>query len=188
MVFYLWYRFFPCLERNKCLQEHTQQVKAWELSFSMCRETYNRGMIATIKLLVVTLLLLLAALLHSKYWRLMLHLPTHTSNIIKAFSYQCWTANHQFTGSVSLDFTLYWTILPQGVFTPKLEQYIGQCMGINNGIEEPTGEYQNCNTSQIMIFGGYVEVRGTLFIIWNNAILIQVWWRFHAWYIDPNGI
>ena len=104
----------------------------------------------------------------------MLHLPTHTSNIIKAFSYQCWTANHQFTGSVSLDFTLYWTILPQGVFTPKLEQYIGQCMGINNGIEEPTGEYQNCNTSQIMIFGGYVEVRGTLFIIWNNAILIHI--------------
>jgi hypothetical protein len=96
MVFYLWYRFFPCLERTKCLQEHTQQVKAWELSFSMCRETYNQGMIATIKLLVVTLLLLLAGLLHSKYWRLMLHLPTNTSNVIKAFSYRSWTANHQF--------------------------------------------------------------------------------------------
>lgn len=37
------------------------------------------------------------------------------------------------------------------------DQYIGECMesiiGINNGSEEPTHGYQNCNTNQISIFG-----------------------------------
>ena len=42
-----------------------------------------------------------------------------------------------------------------------LDQYISECMvsiiNINNGIEEHG--YQNCNTSQILIFGGYVKAR-----------------------------
>ena len=41
-----------------------------------------------------------------------------------------------------------------------LDQYIGECMvSINNGIIEPTYGYQNCYTSQILIFGGYLKVR-----------------------------
>ena len=38
-----------------------------------------------------------------------------------------------------------------------------ECMisiiNINNGIQESTSEYQNYNTSQILIFDGYVKVR-----------------------------
>ena len=59
-----------------------------------------------------------------------------------------------------------------------LDQYIGECMvsiiNINNGVKEPTHGYQNCNTNQILIFGGYVKVRESLYtqvIIWVNAIL-----------------
>ena len=37
------------------------------------------------------------------------------------------------------------------------DQYTGECMesiiDINNGSIEPTHGYQNCNTSQILIFG-----------------------------------
>ena len=53
--------------------------------------------------------------------------------------------------------------------------YIGECtvsmMKTNNGITEPTLGYQNCNTSQILIFGAYVKVREPLYtrvIIWGN--------------------
>lgn len=34
--------------------------------------------------------------------------------------------------------------------------------GINNGIKEPTHRYQDCDTNQILIFGGCVKVRETL--------------------------
>ena len=45
-----------------------------------------------------------------------------------------------------------------------LSCHVGECMvsiiNINNDdIKEPTCGYQNCNTSQILIFGGYVRVR-----------------------------
>ena len=43
-----------------------------------------------------------------------------------------------------------------------------------NGIKEPTRGYQNSNTSQIFIFGGYVKVRESLYtrvIIWVSNIL-----------------
>ena len=45
--------------------------------------------------------------------------------------------------------------------------FIGKCMesliNIDNGIKEPTHGYQNCNISQILIFGGYVKVRESLY-------------------------
>ena len=50
-------------------------------------------------------------------------------------------------------------------------------ININNGIKEPTHGYQNCNTSQILIFGGYVKVRESLYtrvIIWVNTILNHI--------------
>ena len=44
-----------------------------------------------------------------------------------------------------------------------LDRYIGECMvsiiNINNVIKEPIQGYQNCNTNQILIFGGYDKVR-----------------------------
>ena len=45
---------------------------------------------------------------------------------------------------------------------PMLQWYISECMvsiiKIKNGIEKPTHGYQNCNTNQILIFGGYDKV------------------------------
>ena len=59
--------------------------------------------------------------------------------------------------------------------------YIGKCMesliNIDNGIQEPTHGYQNCNTSQILIFGGYFKVRQSLYtrvIICINTILNHI--------------
>ena len=59
--------------------------------------------------------------------------------------------------------------------------YIGECMvsliNINSGIKEPTHGYQICNTTQILIFGGYVKVRESLYarvIAWVNAILNHI--------------
>ena len=61
---------------------------------------------------------------------------------------------------------------------------IGECLAsiinINNGIEEPTHGYQHCNTSQILIFGGYVKVRERLFtrvIVWVDTTVnhIDTW-------------
>ena len=48
---------------------------------------------------------------------------------------------------------------------------------INNGIKESTHGYQNCNTNQIMIFGGYLKVTESLstqVIIWVNTILNHI--------------
>ena len=45
-------------------------------------------------------------------------------------------------------------------------------LNINNGIQMPTHEYQNCNTSQILIFIGYNTVRESLYMqVWVNIIL-----------------
>ena len=47
-------------------------------------------------------------------------------------------------------------------------------MKINNGIKTPTHGYQSCNTSYLLISGGYVKVRESLstrVIIWVNTIL-----------------
>ena len=62
-----------------------------------------------------------------------------------------------------------------------LDRYIGECLvsiiNINNGIKKPTRKYQNCNTSQILIFGGYVKVGESLYtwvIIWVNTSLDQI--------------
>jgi hypothetical protein len=61
--------------------------------------------------------------------------------------------------------------------------YIGECIvSINtiiiiNGIKEPTCRYQNSNTSQIFIVGGYVKVRESLYtrvIIWVSNILNHI--------------
>ena len=46
-----------------------------------------------------------------------------------------------------------------------------------HGIKEPTYGYQNHNTNQILIFGGYVKVRESLYtriIIWVNTILNHI--------------
>ena len=62
-----------------------------------------------------------------------------------------------------------------------LDRYIGECLvsiiNINNGIKKPTRKHQNCNTSQILIFGGYVKVGESLYtwvIIWVNTSLDQI--------------
>ena len=60
-------------------------------------------------------------------------------------------------------------------FKLVLVWYIGECMislmiDINNGIKELTHGYQNCNTNQIMIFGGYLKAWESLYtqvIIWS---------------------
>ena len=52
-------------------------------------------------------------------------------------------------------------------YVPALFRYIDECtvsiININNGIKEPTCWYQNCNTNQISIFGGYIKVRESLY-------------------------
>ena len=42
-------------------------------------------------------------------------------------------------------------ILDQHWFAPILDQYVGKCMVSKN----PPGWYQNSNTSQIVVLGGY---------------------------------
>jgi hypothetical protein len=55
-----------------------------------------------------------------------------------------------------------------GIITDKVHsnvgRYIGECMVsiINNGIKGRTSGYINCNTSQILISGGYLKV--TIFV------------------------
>jgi hypothetical protein len=62
-----------------------------------------------------------------------------------------------------------------------LDWYKGECMvliiNINKVIKEPPHGYQNCNTSQILIFGGYVKVKKSLYtrvVIWVNIILNHI--------------
>ena len=38
-----------------------------------------------------------------------------------------------------------------------------QTINNNNAIKEPTHGYRNCNTSQILVFGGYLKVRESLY-------------------------
>ena len=50
-------------------------------------------------------------------------------------------------------------------------------INISNGIKEPIYAYQDCNISQILIFGGYVKVGESLYIlvvIWVNIILNHI--------------
>ena len=47
-------------------------------------------------------------------------------------------------------------------------------MNTNNDIKTHTQGYQNCNTSQILVFGEYVKMRKSLYtqvIIWVDNIL-----------------
>ena len=57
----------------------------------------------------------------------------------------------------------------------------GECMvsviNSNNRIKEPTHGYQNCHTSQLLIFVGYVKARESLYtrvIIWVDTILYHI--------------
>ena len=59
--------------------------------------------------------------------------------------------------------------------------HISECMvliiHINHGIKEHTCEYQNCNTSQILIFGEHVKRRKSLYTratIWVNIIINHI--------------
>jgi hypothetical protein len=50
-------------------------------------------------------------------------------------------------------------------------------MNTNNGVKKLTQGYQNWNTSQILVFGEYVEMRKSFYtqvIIWVNNILNHV--------------
>ncbi len=56
-------------------------------------------------------------------------------------------------------------------------EYISITIQNNNDIKEPNRGHQNCNTSQILTFSGYVKAEllfGSL-SIWFRMIL----WRFH---------
>ena len=64
-------------------------------------------------------------------------------------------------------------------FLSTLDQYIGECMvsliKINNDIEEPTRGYQIYNTRHILIFGGYIKVRESMY---TRHIII--WGQYHS--------
>jgi hypothetical protein len=50
-------------------------------------------------------------------------------------------------------------------------------MKITHGIKEPTGGHQNCITNHMLIVGGYVKVRESLYTqitIWVNTILSHI--------------
>lgn len=64
---------------------------------------------------------------------------------------------------------------------PMLHWYIGQrivsAIIINNEIKAPTHGYQNCDTSQRLIFGGHVKLRKsfcTRVNIWVSTILNHI--------------
>ena len=40
-----------------------------------------------------------------------------------------------------------------------------------HGIKEPSPGYQICNTSQALIFGGYVEVSCVQIFVWVNTVM-----------------
>jgi hypothetical protein len=70
--------------------------------------------------------------------------------------------------------------LPQ-MFLPLLDRYRGECMvsimDINNGIKESTCRYQNYDTMQILICGGYAKVGESLYtqvIIWVTTSVWEV--------------
>ena len=82
------------------------------------------------------------------------------------------------------------------MFQPVLVWDVGKCtvsiINIYNNIEEPTCGHQNCNSSQILIFGGYDQVRESLYtrvIIWVITILNHIdTMGVLAWCIDLNGV
>ena len=62
-----------------------------------------------------------------------------------------------------------------------LREFLVTCMvsiiNIKSDVKESTRMYQNCNSSQRLIFGGYLKVRKSLFtqvIIWVNIILDHI--------------
>lgn len=62
-----------------------------------------------------------------------------------------------------------------------LDWDIGECMvsliNINNGIKGITCGYQNFKTNPILLFGGYFEVRESLYthiILWVHSILNHI--------------
>ena len=68
-----------------------------------------------------------------------------------------------------------------------------------HGIREPTHEYQICDINWLLIFGGYVEVRGYLYTqvyylgqYYSKPRMILGWFylgmKVLTWYMDPNGI
>ena len=84
-----------------------------------------------------------------------------------------------------------------------LDRYIGECMvpiiNIKKWYERTYHGYQNCNTSQILIFSGYIKVRESLYtrvFNWVNTILNHIdistiLPRYEGpciVYIYPNGI
>lgn len=63
---------------------------------------------------------------------------------------------------------------------------IDECMvsiiKVNNGIKEPACVYQNCNTNQILIFGGYVKAGESL------RTQVITWVRTNLNHIDTKMI
>ena len=56
-------------------------------------------------------------------------------------------------------------------------RYISEWMVLIINIKVPTRMYPNCNINQILIYGGYVKRRASLFIqviIWVNFILNHI--------------
>ena len=78
----------------------------------------------------------------------------------------------------------------------KVQTSVGLVYRWMHGIKEPTYGYPNCNSSQILLFAGYVQanlcIPELLFgsILWTISILGQLCLgiRVLAWYIYPNGI
>ena len=67
------------------------------------------------------------------------------------------------------------------MFLPLLDRYRGEymvsIMNINNGIKESTCGYQNYDTMQILVYGGYAKVRESLHtrvIIWATTSAWEV--------------
>jgi hypothetical protein len=55
-------------------------------------------------------------------------------------------------------------------------------ININHGIQEHTHGYQNSNTSLVLIFGGYVKVRESLYA------QVLIWVKINLDYIDTRVI
>ena len=75
-----------------------------------------------------------------------------------------------------------------------MDRYIVECMvsiiNINNGIKEPTCEYQSCNASQVF-HNGWVSKGESIFVNLSYYLgqdLFYVGLKVLAWYIDPNDI
>lgn len=101
----------------------------------------------------------------------------------------------------TVDCRPFWNFGTVTALAPMLGQYT--CMGINNninnGIRERTHEYQKCNSSRILIFGGYIYLGERIFVYssyylgysYSNHIQIRMIYlcmKVLVWYIDSNGV